>query len=76
MGLTTILVSHDVAETFLIADHVILLANQRIVAQGTPMALRASEDPLVRQFVQARPDGPVQFHQSAPDLAQDFGVHP
>jgi phospholipid/cholesterol/gamma-HCH transport system ATP-binding protein len=76
MGLTTILVSHDVAETFLIADHVILLANQRIVAQGTPMALRASEDPLVRQFVQARPDGPVQFHQPAPDLAQDFGVRP
>jgi phospholipid/cholesterol/gamma-HCH transport system ATP-binding protein len=74
MGLTTIVVSHDVDETFLIADHVVVLANQRIVAQGTPMELRASEDTLVRQFVHARPDGPVQFHQPAPDLAQDFGV--
>ena len=74
MGLTSIVVSHDVDETFLIADHVVLLANRRIVAQGSPVELRASEDPLVRQFVHARPDGPVQFHQPAPDLANDFGV--
>ncbi len=76
MGLTSIVVSHDVEETFLIADHVVLLANRRVVAQGTPVELRASDDPLVRQFVHARPDGPVQFHQPAPDLAQDFGVRP
>jgi phospholipid/cholesterol/gamma-HCH transport system ATP-binding protein len=74
MGLTSIVVSHDVDETFLIADHVVLLANRRIVAQGTPVQLRQSEDPFVRQFVHARPDGPVQFHQPAVDLAHDFGV--
>jgi len=74
MGLTSIVVSHDVDETFLIADHVVLLANRRVVAQGTPVQLRQSEDPFVRQFVQARPDGPVQFHQPAVDLAHDFGV--
>ena len=74
MGLTSILVSHDVDETFLIADHVVLLANGRIVAQGSPVELRNSEDPLVRQFVHARPDGPVQFHQPAVDAGVDFGV--
>ncbi|RZL09932.1 MAG: ABC transporter ATP-binding protein [Rubrivivax sp.] len=74
MGLTSILVSHDVDETFLIADHVVLLANRRVIAQGTPVELRASDDPLVRQFVHARPDGPVQFHHPAVDAGVDFGV--
>jgi phospholipid/cholesterol/gamma-HCH transport system ATP-binding protein len=74
MGLTSVLVSHDVEETFLIADHVVLLANGRIVAQGTPVEMRASEDPLVRQFVHAAPDGPVRFQYPAVDAGQDFGV--
>jgi phospholipid/cholesterol/gamma-HCH transport system ATP-binding protein len=74
MGLTSILVSHDVEETFLIADHVVLLANGRIVAQGSPAEMRASDDPLVRQFVHAAPDGPVRFHYPAQDAGHDFGV--
>jgi phospholipid/cholesterol/gamma-HCH transport system ATP-binding protein len=74
MGLTSVLVSHDVEETFLIADHVVLLANGRVVAQGTPVEMRASEDPLVRQFVHAAPDGPVRFHYPAADAGHDFGV--
>lgn len=74
MGLTSIIVSHDVEETFLIADHVVLLANGRIVAQGTPVEMRASEDPLVRQFVHAAPDGPVRFHHPAQDAGIDYGV--
>ncbi|MBC7700682.1 ABC transporter ATP-binding protein [Aquabacterium sp.] len=74
MGLTSVLVSHDVDESFLIADHVVLLANGRIAAQGTPAELRASEDPLVKQFVTAAPDGPVRFHHPAVDAGQDFGV--
>ena len=74
MGLTSIVVSHDVEETFLIADHIVLLANGRIVAQGSPVEMRASDDPLVRQFVHARPDGPVQFHHPAVAVGQDFGV--
>jgi len=74
MGLTSILVSHDVEETFLIADHVVLLANGRIVAQGTPAEMRTSTDPLVRQFVDAAPDGPVRFHHPAVDAGHDFGV--
>lgn len=74
MGLTSVIVSHDVEETFLIADHVVLLANGRVVAQGTPVEMRASEDPLVRQFVHAAPDGPVRFHHPAADAGHDFGV--
>jgi len=74
MGLTTVLVSHDVHETFTIADHVVLVANGRIVAQGTPAEMTASDDPLVKQFVHAEPDGPVRFHHPAVDAGHDFGV--
>ncbi len=73
MGLTSIVVSHDVEETFSIADHIVLVANGRIVAQGTPAEMRVSTDPLVKQFVHAEPEGPVRFHQPAPSLEEDFG---
>jgi phospholipid/cholesterol/gamma-HCH transport system ATP-binding protein len=72
--LTSIIVSHDLDETFAIADQVIVLANGRIAAQGTPDEVRQSRDPLVHQFVNAEPDGPVQFHYPASGAAQDFGV--
>jgi phospholipid/cholesterol/gamma-HCH transport system ATP-binding protein len=74
MGLTTVIVSHDVHETFMIADHIVLLANGRIVAQGSPAEMSASEDPLVKQFVHAEADGPVRFHHPAADAGVDFGV--
>lgn len=74
MGLTSIVVSHDVEETFLIADHIVLLANGRIVGQGTPAEMRASDEPMVKQFVYAAPDGPVRFHYPAQDVGHDFGV--
>jgi len=74
LGLTSIIVSHDLDETFAIADQVIVLANGRIAAQGTPEEVRQSRDPLVHQFVSAEPDGPVQFHYPALDVARDFGV--
>jgi phospholipid/cholesterol/gamma-HCH transport system ATP-binding protein len=74
MGLTSILVSHDLDETFHIADQVLVLGNGRVVAQGTPDEVRNSSDPLVHQFVHALPDGPVRFHYPAPDLEADFGV--
>ena len=73
MGLTSIVVSHDLEETFRIADKVVILANGRIAAQGTPDEVKHSEDPLVRQFVNAEPDGPVHFHYPGPTVAQDFG---
>jgi len=74
LGLTSIVVSHDVDETFLIADHVVFIANGGVVAQGTPAQMRASTDPLVRQFVDGKADGPVRFHYPGLTLEDDFRV--
>jgi len=73
MGLTTIIVSHDLEVTFELADHVVILGPGTIAAQGTPDEVRHSEDPLVHQFVHALPTGPVPFHYPGPEVAQDFG---
>ena len=73
LGMTSLIVSHDLEETFRIADQVIILANGRIAAQGTPDEVRHSEDPLVRQFVLAQAEGPVHFHYPGPTLDDDFG---
>jgi phospholipid/cholesterol/gamma-HCH transport system ATP-binding protein len=76
MGLTSVFVSHELEETFQIADHVIILANGKVAAQGKPEDVRKSEDPLVSQYVHALPDGPVRFHYPGPTVEQDFGVAP
>ncbi|KQP23209.1 ABC transporter ATP-binding protein [Pseudorhodoferax sp. Leaf267] len=76
MGLTSIVVSHDLDETFAIADQVIVLANGKIAAQGTPDEVRQSTDPLVHQFVHAEAEGPVRFHYPGPSVEQDFGAAP
>ena len=73
LGITSIVVSHDLEETFHIADQVIVLANGKVAAQGTPQEVMNSVDPLVDQFVHARPDGPVHFHYPGPTVAEDFG---
>jgi phospholipid/cholesterol/gamma-HCH transport system ATP-binding protein len=77
LGITSIVVSHDLEETFHIADRVIILANGRIAAQGTPAEVKASTDPLVHQFVNAHSEGPVRFHYPGPTVAEDFsaGLH-
>jgi phospholipid/cholesterol/gamma-HCH transport system ATP-binding protein len=72
LGITSVVVSHDVNETFEIADHVVILANGGVAAQGAPAELRASADPLIHQFVHALSDGPVPFHYPAPTAAQDY----
>jgi len=74
LGATSLLVTHDVEETFEIADYVYFIANGRIGAQGTPDELSRSKDPFVRQFLDAAPDGPVPFHYPGQSLAEDFGV--
>jgi phospholipid/cholesterol/gamma-HCH transport system ATP-binding protein len=74
MGLTSIVVSHDLDETFRIADHVVVLANGKIAAQGLPDEVRHSEDPLVHQFVNAQAEGPVRFHYPGASVEQDFGA--
>jgi phospholipid/cholesterol/gamma-HCH transport system ATP-binding protein len=65
LGLTSIVVTHHVHETMPVADHAIVIANGRIVFSGTPAALAESQDPLVRQFLDGRPDGPIAFDTTA-----------
>jgi phospholipid/cholesterol/gamma-HCH transport system ATP-binding protein len=72
LGITSLVVSHEIPETFHMSDQVIVLANGRIAAQGTPEQVRESSDPLVYQFVHALSDGPVQFQYPGPAVAQDF----
>ena len=74
LGATTIMVSHDVAESFAIADYVYFMAGGGILAEGTPEQLRASSDPSVRQFIDAAPDGPFKFHYPGASLEADFGA--
>jgi phospholipid/cholesterol/gamma-HCH transport system ATP-binding protein len=65
LGLTSIVVTHHVHETMPVADHAIVIANGRIVFSGTPDELAASQDPLVRQFLDGQPDGPIPFDTTA-----------
>jgi len=74
LGSTSIVVSHDVHEVFMIADYVYFLSKGRIVASGTPEEMRTSTDPYVKQFVNAEPDGPVPFHYPGKSIADDFGL--
>ncbi|MDP1741899.1 MAG: ABC transporter ATP-binding protein [Polaromonas sp.] len=76
MGLTSIFVSHELEQTFAVADHVIILANGKIATEGTPEQVRKSTDPLVYQYVNALPDGPVQFHYPGVSVEDDFGPLP
>jgi phospholipid/cholesterol/gamma-HCH transport system ATP-binding protein len=72
LGITSIIVSHDVNELASIAHRSYLMASGKIVAHGTPRDLAASPLPIVRQFMSGDPDGPAPFHYPAPDLVRDF----
>ncbi|RUO26650.1 phospholipid ABC transporter ATP-binding protein MlaF [Aliidiomarina minuta] len=72
LGLTSIVVSHDIHEVMSIADHVCIVANKEVVAQGTPDELRNHESPLVQQFLRGEADGPVPFHYAASEYHQDL----
>jgi len=67
LGITSIVVSHDVQELSTIAHDSYLLSSGRVAAAGSPQQLRKSDSPAVRQFITGSPDGPVPFHYPAPD---------
>ncbi len=67
LGITSIIVSHDVQEICSVADTIYLLSDGSIAAAGTPQDLNGSDAQIVRQFMQGLPDGPVPFHYPAPD---------
>ncbi|MDD1782231.1 phospholipid ABC transporter ATP-binding protein MlaF [Enterovibrio sp. ZSDZ35] len=72
LGLTSIVVSHDVPEVMSIADHVYLLADGKIIASGSPQSLRENADPRVIQFLKGDADGPVPFRYPAKDITQEL----
>ena len=72
LNLTTIIVSHDVHETASIADYVYIISEGRVIGQGEPKALLQDASPLVRQFIDGRPDGPIPFHYSAQDIREEL----
>lgn len=72
VGMTSVLVSHDVEESLSIADYAYILSGGAVVAQGTPDEIRASSDERVKQFLGGLPDGPVPFHFDAMDYQEDM----
>lgn len=72
LGLTAVVVSHDIKEAMSIADYVYVIADGVVMGQGPPELLNSDADPRVRQFIHGEPDGPVPFHYPAIDYATDL----
>lgn len=72
LGLTSIVVSHDVQETTAIADRIYVISRGRVVGSGTPESLTCSTSEHVQQFLTGAPDGPEHFHYTADDYASDL----
>jgi phospholipid/cholesterol/gamma-HCH transport system ATP-binding protein len=72
LGITSVVVTHDIYESLKIVDYIYFVAEGRIVAHGTPDEVRASSDSFVRQFVDGQPDGPVPFHYPAKALVEEL----
>jgi phospholipid/cholesterol/gamma-HCH transport system ATP-binding protein len=72
LGLTSLVVTHDVQESLKIVDYVYFVSEGVIVAEGTAAEIRASRLPYVHQFVHGEADGPVPFHYPAPSYTDDL----
>jgi len=72
LGLTSIVVSHDVKEVLSIADYAYVIADKKVVGQGTPDELRNNDTAIIQQFLNGAPDGPVAFHYSDDDFTTDL----
>ncbi|HAB92614.1 MAG TPA: phospholipid ABC transporter ATP-binding protein MlaF, partial [Pseudomonas sp.] len=72
LGITSVVVSHDLAETASISDYLYVVGDGQVLGQGAPEQLMNSDNPRIRQFMQGIPDGPVPFHFNAPDYRDDL----
>lgn len=72
LGLTSIIVSHDIAETAKIADYIYIIADGKVIGQGSPEVLMQSAQPMVHQFVRGVADGVVPFHYPAPSFKEEL----
>lgn len=74
LGMTSVVVTHDVQESLKMVDYVYFVSEGVIVAQGSPSEIKASPLPYVHQFVHGEENGPVPFHYPAPDYSADLGL--
>lgn len=72
LGISSIIVSHDVTETLSIADYLYIVSGGKIIGEGSPAEIKQSTDPAIRQFIQGLADGVVPFHYPAKDYAEDL----
>jgi len=72
LGITSIVVSHDVVETCSISDYAYLVGDGHVIGEGTPAEIQRSESDYVRQFMEGLPDGPVPYQYPAPDYEKDL----
>lgn len=72
LGLTSLMVSHDLEEALSISDFVVIISEGVVVESGSPAALRQSSSEWVQQFLQGKPDGPVPFQAAAPDYETEL----
>jgi phospholipid/cholesterol/gamma-HCH transport system ATP-binding protein len=74
LGTTSIIVTYDVSEALSLVDYLYVIAEGRLAGEGTPKALLASEDPYLKQFLHALPDGPVRFHFPGRPLQEELDL--
>ncbi|EKE00707.1 MAG: hypothetical protein ACD_21C00285G0001 [uncultured bacterium] len=72
LGLTSIIVSHDVAETLSIADYIYVIADKRVIGEGTAEQIMNDKSPLINQFIHGLADGPVPFRYPAKNYSEDL----
>jgi phospholipid/cholesterol/gamma-HCH transport system ATP-binding protein len=72
LGLTSVVVSHDVPEVMSIADYIYVVAEKKIIGHGSPEQIRQHSSPLVQQFIKGEADGAVPFHYPAPKYSSEL----
>ena len=74
LGTTSVIVTYDVSESLKLVDYLYVIADGVVVGEGAPDEMLASDNPVVRQFVHAEPDGPIPFHYPARPIAVQLGL--
>ena len=74
LGLTSIVVTYDIKESLKVSDYIYVIADGVVIGHGTPKEVSSSDDPYLKQFLNALPDGPVRFHFPGSALEEDLGL--
>jgi len=74
LGLTSIIVTYDVSESLKVVDYIYVIADGKLMGEGTPDEVLSSSDPYLHQFLKALPDGPVRFHFPAKPIGEELRI--